>query len=53
VLCRDGSDLPDPIGGPMENYRRCADRIDTNLEGWLPGIEHWSSECETNPDKGS
>ncbi len=31
VLCPDGRDVSDPIGGPMELYIRCADQIDAAL----------------------
>ena len=31
VLNRDGTDLADPIGGPVEYYRRCAEQIDADL----------------------
>ncbi len=27
VLATDGSDVSDPIGGPLQHYRRCADQI--------------------------
>jgi protein-tyrosine phosphatase len=39
LLCRDGSDIADPIGGPIELYRRCADQIDTELGAWLDQID--------------
>jgi len=32
LFCRDGSDVPDPIGGTAEVYGRCADQIDAQLE---------------------
>lgn len=31
VLCPDGTDVSDPIGGPQELYRRCAEQIDKAL----------------------
>jgi protein-tyrosine phosphatase len=46
VLSSDGSDLPDPIGGPIEHYRRCADHIDAQLAYWLPKIEELSGLAE-------
>jgi protein-tyrosine phosphatase len=46
VLSSDGSDLPDPIGGPIEHYRRCADHIDAQLAYWLPKIEELSGVPE-------
>lgn len=35
LLCRDESDVTDPIGGPPEVYRRCADQIDAQLKRWV------------------
>jgi protein-tyrosine phosphatase len=35
VLSRDHKDIADPIGGPPEMYRRCADQIDAILESWV------------------
>lgn len=32
LLCRDGSDIPDPIGGSAEQYQQCADRLRAELE---------------------
>lgn len=32
VLAPDGSDVPDPIGGGMEEYRRCQHAIESYLE---------------------
>lgn len=32
VLAVDGSDISDPIGGPVERYRRCAEQIETELK---------------------
>lgn len=32
VLAPDGSDVPDPIGGGMEEYRRCQHAIESHLE---------------------
>ncbi len=38
-LCRDGSDIPDPIGGPVERYRQCAVQIRTALEKRLDELD--------------
>ena len=46
VLSRDGSDLADPIGGPIESYRRCAEYIDAQLDAWLPEIIELSASDE-------
>ena len=32
LLAQDGTEISDPIGGPLELYRRCADQIDGHLE---------------------
>lgn len=39
VLCRDGSDIVDPIGGPLERYQRCAAQIETELLAQLQTLE--------------
>jgi protein-tyrosine phosphatase len=36
ILCRDGGDVADPIGGPAEYYRRCASQIQSELEARVP-----------------
>jgi protein-tyrosine phosphatase len=35
ILSRGRGDVADPIGGPPELYRRCADQIDEYLEAWV------------------
>ncbi|HBO46190.1 MAG TPA: threonylcarbamoyl-AMP synthase [Planctomycetaceae bacterium] len=35
VLCRDGSDVLDPIGGTTQRYQHCADQIRVELESRL------------------
>jgi tRNA threonylcarbamoyl adenosine modification protein (Sua5/YciO/YrdC/YwlC family) len=39
VLSRSRGDVSDPIGGPIDQYRRCADQIDSYLEAWADEIE--------------
>jgi tRNA threonylcarbamoyl adenosine modification protein (Sua5/YciO/YrdC/YwlC family) len=39
VLAADGGDIVDPIGGPKERYRHCADQIRAELRGRLDGLE--------------
>ncbi len=41
VLCRDGSDVADPIGGSKELYSRCAAQIDEQLAGY---VAEWDLE---------
>jgi len=31
VLASDGGDVPDPIGGGMDEYERCREAIETHL----------------------
>lgn len=35
LLCHDGSDVPDPVGGPIELYRHCVDQIERHLDAWI------------------
>jgi protein-tyrosine phosphatase len=35
VLSRGAGDVSDPIGGPADLYRRCAQQIDEFLEAWV------------------
>jgi protein-tyrosine-phosphatase len=39
VLCRDGSDISDPIGGTEDDYRRCAEQIRQEIEARLQDID--------------
>lgn len=38
LLTRGRGDVGDPIGGPLEEYQRCANQIDGHLDGWLGEI---------------
>ncbi|MFO0820410.1 MAG: Sua5/YciO/YrdC/YwlC family protein [Pirellulales bacterium] len=42
LLSRASADVSDPIGGPLELYRRCADQIDGYLAAWEDEIA-WDS----------
>ena len=35
LLCHDGSDVADPVGGPVDFYRRSAAQIGEQLDDWL------------------
>jgi protein-tyrosine phosphatase len=35
LLCQDGTDVADPIGGPIELYRQCAQQIRNHLNHWV------------------
>jgi len=39
VLSADGADICDPIGGPVERYRCCAERLQTELETRINELE--------------
>jgi protein-tyrosine phosphatase len=39
TLRRDGGDISDPIGMPVESYRQCADQMEEQLEQWLNRLE--------------
>lgn len=39
LLCREGCDVADPIGGPLEAYRSCADQIDAQLDAWVEEVD--------------
>lgn len=39
LVCRNGADVADPIGGPVELYRRCAEQLDANLKQWVDEID--------------
>jgi protein-tyrosine phosphatase len=34
LLCRNGADVPDPIGGPPEMYERCAAQLKVEVTEW-------------------
>lgn len=35
LLCHDGTDVADPVGGPADLYRRCAQQIAAELDAWI------------------
>jgi len=37
---RDNGDIGDPIGGPVELYRECAEQIRENLVQWIEAFDH-------------
>ena len=34
LISRGRGDISDPIGGPLEQYRRCAEQMDNYLQTW-------------------
>jgi protein-tyrosine phosphatase len=41
LLCRNGQDVADPIGGPPEEYERCAGQIRTELKAWIDDFQRF------------
>jgi tRNA threonylcarbamoyl adenosine modification protein (Sua5/YciO/YrdC/YwlC family) len=39
IICADGSDIADPIGGPLSLYESCAKQIDHQIKEWVHQIE--------------
>lgn len=39
TLRRDGGDITDPVGMPVEVYHECADQIDRELAAWLETLD--------------
>ena len=39
LVCHDGSDVPDPVGGSVEQYRRCVAQLKPDLERWAAELE--------------
>jgi protein-tyrosine-phosphatase len=39
LLCRDGMDVADPIGGTPDQYRRCAEQIKGELRSWVDELD--------------
>lgn len=39
LVHRERTDIADPIGGPAELYRRCAEQIDTQLAKWVDELD--------------
>lgn len=39
TLRHDGGDISDPIGMPVDSYRRCAEQMESELKNWLERLE--------------
>lgn len=39
TLRRDGGDISDPVGMPVEVYESCAQQIDEELKAWIEGLD--------------
>ena len=51
TLRRDGGDVTDPVGMPVETYEACADQINLELAAWLDSLGDDFFPCETDSDK--
>jgi protein-tyrosine phosphatase len=49
TLCDDGRDVADPIGGPIEWYRRCAEEMDKELDRWVEEIDFTTPALVNTP----
>lgn len=38
LLCHDDSDVPDPVGGPAEQYERCLAQMKPEVEKWADRV---------------
>ncbi|MEZ6087764.1 MAG: Sua5/YciO/YrdC/YwlC family protein [Pirellulaceae bacterium] len=48
---RDGGDISDPVGSPVEIYNACADQIDRELAQWVDSLgDDWIAIPETGGD---
>lgn len=39
TIRRDGADVSDPIGAPVDVYRKCAEQIDNNVAQWVAEMD--------------
>jgi protein-tyrosine phosphatase len=44
LLARDGSDIVDPLGAGMEEYRECAEQIEKHLQAIVADLPPRESE---------
>lgn len=52
TLRRDGSDIADPVGMPVEVYDACAEQIDGELAAWLEAIDADFFPATSNDQRG-
>ncbi len=52
-LRRDGGDITDPIGMPLEVYQRCAEQIDEELSKWVDNLGDDFFPCSQPTSEGS
>jgi tRNA threonylcarbamoyl adenosine modification protein (Sua5/YciO/YrdC/YwlC family) len=51
LVSRDRTDIADPIGGPAELYRRCAEQIDAQLAEWVDDLDLGSIALPAHEEK--
>lgn len=49
LICRDGQDVDDPIGGDVAEYERCARQIDAHLASWMDSLDLDNLPIVTKP----
>jgi protein-tyrosine phosphatase len=49
-VCRDQSDISDPIGGSLDVYRRCLQQLDRHIELWMDEIDFSQVLAEPGSD---
>jgi protein-tyrosine phosphatase len=53
LLRRDGGDITDPVGMPLEVYERCAQQIDEELAKWVDNLGDDFFPCSQPSSEGS
>ena len=51
TLRRDGGDITDPVGLPVDVYESCAEQIDQELEKWLDSLDNTFFPQAINEDQ--
>jgi len=51
LVSRDQSDVADPMGGTLDQYRRCVQQIDRQLELWMSEIDFSRVLAESNSEE--
>ena len=49
LVCRDGRDVDDPMGGDLAEYESCALQIDGHLAGWIDRLDLGSLPAIKSP----
>ena len=51
TLRRDGGDISDPVGMPVEVYESCAEQIDRELASWIESLDDdFFPATDSNPE---